>query len=239
MANILSKDARIYVGGYDLGTVTLSLSIGRQVISVDSTVIVDPAERFVGGLTQDNITWDGIYDDTTSVDAMAAALIGSNADGTNGVIVLVGTGTGGRSFAGTALLTSFNYPMDKTDLVKMVSTWQPDQAWDVGLSFGEAASFTATGSSGTINNNFPATTSTTTAGIQAQIQVLNVVAGTVQIRIQESAGGTGAWADVVTFPVSTGGQESTVGTASGEIQSALRLRNSGTGTGTVVVVFKR
>ncbi|KKL45189.1 hypothetical protein LCGC14_2358200, partial [marine sediment metagenome] len=58
-------DARIYVGGYDLGTVTLSLSIGRQVISVDSTVIVDPAERFVGGLTQDNITWDGIYDDAT------------------------------------------------------------------------------------------------------------------------------------------------------------------------------
>lgn len=239
MAKILSKDVRMYVGGYDIGTVTLNVSVGRQIIAVDSTVIVDPAERFVGGVTQDNISWDGLYDDSLSIDAIAENLIGSNAAGTNAVVVLVGTGTGGRSFAGTAILTSFNYPSDRSDLVKMVSTWQPDQAWDVGLSFGQAASFTATGSSGTINNNFPVTTSTTTAGLQAQIHVINVVSGTIQIVLQQSTGGTGAWAGAITFPVSTGGQESTIGTALGEIQSALRLRNAGTGTGTVVVVFKR
>ncbi len=240
MAKILSRDARIYVGGYDLGTVTLNMSVGRQIVAVDKTVIVDAAESFVGGLAQDNITWDGIYDDGTSIDAAAAALIGSNAAGTNVITVLIGTGTGARSISGTAMLTSFNYPVEKTDLVKMVSTWQPDQKWDVGISFGQALSFTATGSLGTIQNNFPATTSTSTAGMTAYLQTLKVIEGTIQMRIQHSTGGTGAWVDYITFPAQTGtSPSSTLATGVGSLQSAVRLRNSGTGTGTVAVAFKR
>ncbi len=216
-----------------MGTATTQAQVGLAVAALDPTTLGDDAERVISGLRQDTVTWAGLFDDGTSMDAAANALVGS---GTNNVIsVLIGTALGSRAYSGTVVQLTHQTPMAIAELVRMESEFKPDQAWDVCQSFGQATSFGSgeTGS-GTIDI---ATSDIASGNTTAFLHLFSIDSGTVNPVLQHHATGAGSWEDLIDFGSFTSGLTSTLGTFTGSIGGVFRVVNNATGTGTFAVTF--
>ena len=232
MAKKLASDMNVYYGSYNFGTATTSVSVALEAKSLDPTALTDTAERVLGGIRGDAITWGGLFDDAASVDAAGSALL---ATGTGVFSVLIGTGTGSRAYAGTAYLLAAKPVSNIGDLVKMEVAMTPDQGFSVGVHYGPAISkpSSAQVTSGTLDN-----AALTTAGGVGYIHVFTVSSGTINANLQESSTGT-AWTSIVSGTMLATGGTSARLPLTGTIQRYTRFSMDGTGIGTAMGILSR
>ena len=201
MAKFWSGQTRLYYGGYDLGTATTQIQLGRMQVALDTTALNDAAERTVAGLRQDTVTWAGIFDDATSHDAAMAILLGSS-PGSNMVLTLhVGTTTGDVAYAGTAMPLRHGVPVAHDELVRAEMDFVNDDTWQRGVGW-VRTTLTGTGatnSAGSVDNSAASTGSGT-----FYMQVFDTSGGTGSVSFQDSADAV-TWANLVSVAVATGG----------------------------------
>mgnify|MGYP006404018365 FL=1 len=229
MGNLTSEVLRLYVGGFNPGTSTTSMSATLAVGALDPTSFGDPAERVAADIRQDRLEWAGWLNDATGgIDKIMGTLIG-----TLGVVVsfVIGTATGARSYNGTSLMTKAAPVGNVKELVKVEAEWRPDGALDVSKHFGEAQALTAGTASGSVDD-----AAASTAGVVFYTHVIGFVGtNTYRMVLEDSADGA-SFADIATADhTGTGGARTVL---AGAVRRYIRMTTSwattggGTATGT-------
>ena len=231
MGKKISSDILVYFGGYDVGTATISVSITQQVDALDPTALGDAAERVLAGLRKDEVTWAGLFDDGTSMDAAAAALIPT---GTSVFSVLLGSGTGSVVYSGTAFNLQGKAVASVAELVKYEAVLKPDLSLERGLVLPSKTTITGSASQGTLDN-----TALTTAGGAWGIHVFGYTgAGTGTLGLEHSSTGT-AWVVLGTL-VGINGPKSARQTFTGTVNRYTRVIGTLAGTNmTYATIFIR
>ena len=235
MALKYSGDVRIYFEQYEVGTVTISVGIKREVDVLETTAVGDGAERFVRGIRMDKLepAWTGYFNNTTAFDAYAKANLGS---GTRVHSIFFGTATGDIAYGQQLQLHTEALEFPNKGLVMASGALRPDGTWDRGAVL--QVRTTATGSSigGAVDN----AALNTGSGFWF-LHVFSIGAGTTStIALQDSADDV-TYADLGTQVISTStAYRISVGSAaSGTIRRYTRLRWDGTGTKSIASFVAR
>ena len=231
MGKKISSDVLCYFGGYDVGTATTSVAITQQVDALDPTALGDAAERVLAGLRKDEITWGGLFDDGTSMDAAAAALVPT---GTSVFSVLLGSGTGAVAYSGTAFNLQGKAVASVAELVKYEAVLKPDLSLGRGLVLPAKTTITGSASQGTLDNS-----ALSTAGGEWHVHVFGYTgAGTGTLALQDSSTGT-AWTNLGTV-VGLNARTSSRTTFTGTVNRYTRVIGTLAGTNiTYATVFIR
>lgn len=232
MSRFFSSDVRVYHGTYELGTAMTRIMFAMQLEALDQTAFGDAAERMLAGQRKDGLELGGLFDDSTAFDAAAAALLGS---GTRLVTMLIGSGTGSRSFNTWAELLAAKPAAQMGQLVAQETRYQPNQEVKPGVLLFNRAAVAGTATGGGVNQ---AGSGTTTAGGTMFAHVFSVTAGTGSLLIEEGPDGV-SWNPVGTLSVAAAtGTQLAVGSGT-TIRQWVRFRSTGTGTYNAAVFWSR
>ena len=189
--------ARFHFGGYDPGIQTTSVAITLALDGLDSTAIVDVAERTLGGVRHDVCEWAGLFNDATKAMNSAAALVGT---GTHVLSLHIGTATGDIAYLGTAFLMGQPRSMDIKDLVREEASFQLDGVWNRGRVLYTQAIGTGGATGGAVDG-----TASSTAGGTYNVHIMQISTGTINVIWEHSAtaGGTGVYTVLASANITT------------------------------------
>jgi len=191
MGKLLSTNTRFYFNGVDPGLHGSRFTVTLEGAVLDPTAIVDNAERVHPGERMDSFDYAGFFDDDTGSSTLGLEAISGTSvgDGSQQLMVLVGTGTGSVAYAGTGYWLAHKPVANIRDLVRVEGTWAMDKQWSRGKHTGVKRTATAGTNSGTIDDG-----AATTAGGTFYVQVFEVTAGTLTFNLEHSTDGT-TWAN--------------------------------------------
>lgn len=194
MAKLLTRDTRVYIGGYDPGASTTRWVFSLEAPALDPTAITDAAERVAADIRKDAFEWAGIFDDSANdADAAAVAMIGSSTN--NVVSVFLGTATGSLAYAGTALMITHRALGSLGDMVRYEIGFALDQAIERGVHYGLPTAESGGWDTGSVDNAV-----LTTGGGS---WYLHIISGSGTVGLQDSADGT-SFANIGTITGITG-----------------------------------
>ena len=229
MAKFFSRDVRVFFDGYDPSPQTVRYDLGIEQGALEVTAFGDAGERVIAGVKTATFEWAALFDDVSTALDAANTLIGN---GTARVLmVLIGTGTGARAFAGTAFMLAQKEEAHISELVRMEAAFRSDQAWDVAVHYGPKAVLPPGTNSGSIDN-----TAASTAGGTVYFIIHSATTATGTALLQDSADGiTFATLGTALIVYSGTGPISTVGTYAGTIRRYTRVLNVAGSTGTITI----
>jgi hypothetical protein len=223
MGKYHGKDARLYIGGYDISALAVALGISQEIEQAEYAVM-DGVDGYhsLPGLAKDALSLEGVFDDDnmTVLNNLFSASSGYQ------IIIPFGTSQGDRGMAvNAARLQKYLWPSKVTELNRISGELIADTLpWDEIKMLQEAATKTADGNSNSIDES-----AASSDGAKAYLQIWELGANdTLQVKIQESSDDAVAdpWADLITFTTLDGSVNTETTerlTVSGAVERYLRV----------------
>lgn len=225
MAKFFSDAFKVFYDGFNPGTHTIGCTISLHKPAADVTAFGDVAEKGIVAVRQDSIDWAGIFDDDAQALNAGAALL---ATAGRVVSVAVGSATGSRYYAGTAIFVALQPGGRKGEIVPLAARFVAEGAWGTGQLLVNAPPQTV--GSGTLGTggSTDGVAATTNGGFFV-VHVLSAT-GTRDILLQHSDDGT-TWADLNAGSGTFGTATSTLIAVNGTIRRYTRWLLSATPSG--------
>ena len=227
MAVFKGTDVGVLIHGYNPGTHTTELDMELSASALDATKFQDSAERIIPGVRKDKVHFAGWWDDNAQgLDAGISNILGT---GGRIVTVLIGTGTGSRSYVGTGLEISQKQSGRIGELVRIEAFIEIETTLERGVNLAPGGIVSTTGNQSSTSVDTGAG-NTTTAGARAYVQIIKLTqTGTLAaaVAVDHSTDGT-TWAEKGSATFTTIG--ATLLSFSGTINRYLR-QASGTHSG--------
>jgi len=230
------KNARLYIGGYDISALVLGVTPIQEREMKPYAVCDGGQYHQMPGLAKDTLSIDGLFDDNymTVLNNLRAASSGYQ------VVIPFGTTLGNRALAvKEARLGKYEQNTVVTDINKMSAELvAEDLPWDYCKLLFPKDTKTEDGNHTSVDDS-----AESSDGLVAYLQVFTCGGDdALVVKIQESSddGSADAWADLVTF-TEANGITTERKTVSGTVERYLRVAWSGTPTYSVnfAVVYKR
>ena len=187
--------ARFHFGGYDPGIHTTSVAITLALDALDTTALVDVAERATGGIRKDLCEWSGLFSDSTKALNSAAALVGT---GTHVLSLHIGTATGDIAYLGTAFLMTQPRSMNLRELVREEAGFSLDGTWNRGVVLYTQTQATGSATGGAVDG-----TASSTAGGTYNVHVMQISTGTLNLIWESATTATGVYTVLASANITT------------------------------------
>lgn len=243
MGKYLGNNCRLYINGYEIGSIVESISPNPE-IELHPYAVMDDSGGYhqLRGLHKDTLEIDGLFDD--NYQGVLASLRGS--DTGYGVLIPFGTSAGCTGLAHNEVkLSDLKMNAVVTDINRITAKLLVENAhfdditvisaFDTKTASGEGSSLDAGAGS--------------TDGASAYLQITSLGADeTLEVKIQESSddGDTDAWSDLITFTTLDGAVATRTAekkTVSGTVEQYIRVVWTFSGSspyaGSFIVGWKR
>lgn len=236
MAKYAGKDARLYIGGYDVSALMASVGLDGEIEALPYAVNDGVSGyHYIRGLNKDIVKLEGLFDDNyqSVLDSLLAASTGKQG------IVTIGTALGAPSLAANSLLMpKYKWNAVVREIVKLSAELPADGLpWDECLILQPKEQKTSDGNGTALDNG-----AASSDGLTAYLQVFECGADDaliVKVQGDDNSGFTSP-TDLITFTTANGITTERK-TTTGAIERYLRVTWSGTPTyqATFAVVVKR
>ncbi len=172
MTKYFGKDARFYLGGYDVSPITVSLKPVRE-LEMESYAVMDGVDGYhqLPGIGKDSLNFDGLFDDNymTSLDALRTAATGYQA------MIPISTTMGNQALVCEAVkMNKLLKDNITTEILRISAAMVADnRPWDEAALLQIKTQKTTNGTSATLNQTLG-----TTYGGAAYIQAFEQTGGT-------------------------------------------------------------
>jgi len=240
MAIYAGKNARLYIGGYDIGALAAGInSVREKEYKQYSVLDGSDGYHYMPIIGKDTISIDGIFDDnyTTVLNSLRTSSTGYQ------VIIPFGVTQGDRTWAcNSARLGKYNVTSVVTDINKVTFDLVVDTIpFDECKSLHPAATRTTSSNGSSINES-----AGSSSGSVGYLQIWSLGANdTLAVKIQHSTNDTN-WSDLITFTTLDGAsatytseRKTTSSTVNQYIRAAWTFGGVSPYTGTFIVAWKR
>lgn len=197
MAFVHGTNGRILGDDLVLSGYLRSFEVGKEREMADVTVLTDNGHRFIPGLNNGTLSFEGLFDNTYAAGSIDDEMFTDNA-GTVAVVTAAPNGfaVGNRVESLEVRQTNYAISSPVGDAVSLSASWTSEGAVDTGVSLRDLASASATANGTAVDN----TAATTNGAVGALHVTANTRNGTTTVKLQHSVDNS-VWVDLATFTV--------------------------------------
>lgn len=197
MAFVHGTNGRILGDDLVLSGYLRSFEVGKEREMADVTVLTDTGHRFIPGLDNGTLSFEGLFDSTYAAGSIDDEMFTDNA-GTVAVVTAAPNGfaVGNRVESLEVRQTNYAISSPVGDAVSLSASWTSEGAVDTGVSLRDLASASATANGTAVDN----TAATTNGAVGALHVTANTRNGTTTVKLQHSVDNS-VWVDLATFTV--------------------------------------
>lgn len=197
MAFVHGTNGRILGDDLVLSGYLRSFEVGKEREMADVTVLTDTGHRFIPGLDNGTLSFEGLFDSTYAAGSIDDEMFTDNA-GTVAVVTAAPNGfaVGNRVESLEVRQTNYAISSPVGDAVSLSASWTSEGAVDTGVSLRDLASASATADGTAVDN----TAATTNGAVGALHVTANTRNGTTTVKLQHSVDNS-VWVDLATFTV--------------------------------------
>lgn len=240
MGFVHGKSSRVLLDDAAFSGFLRSWEAGSEREMADTTVLTDEGHRFLPGLDNGTVSFDGLFDDTVTAGGQDETLNSAQGAAAASVITLApdGFALGKRVRSCEARENNFAYASPVADVVSFQAAWQSEGAVDSGVALHDLTAETTT-ANGSSNDG---AASSANGGVGVLHVTANSRTANSTIKVQHSADNS-TWADLVTFTaVGSAATTAERSAVTGTVNRYLRATwapGGATGSITFVVAFCR
>lgn len=227
MAFINAQQARILYGSQAISSVVRSVQPTASRDMIEVTTLADTGKAFIPGLTEWQLTVDGVFDNTTGAGSVLDQMTSPLASATTVAASIAPSGftAGNPVWLVPAKTVTYEVQAQVANAVEYSLALGAGSAPGIGISLADLAAVTATGTGGSQDN-----TTSSTNGFLAHLHVTAVSGTTPNLTavVQHSSNGS-TWATLGTFTAATAATSEFI-TGTGTVNRYVRISWTVTGT---------